>query len=403
MGLRARAIEEALKPRDSEDARLRALAAAFSGMSASAGSFGGKMPQSPGFNEALNIIGEDRKAADRDIYDRIKVAGMADEENRKRQPLDKLSRSLLKQRISELPIVQSDEIDIPETMTIGQIEDNPVLAQLYKGISTPKEPSVRDEILRNQELMKKTNRKRPISDIDRQFLNKRLRDAGINKELPPDYTYGDVEDNIFFKQFQDKMKGEPELTPYQKKSLELRERAIEAGRETKKESVKESIAKEERQIQRKQDQEINKAEEIGIYLTESIDNLSSMLEKYGTSEITNPAIDAEMKALAGDIRLEMKELKNLGVLNGPDLAILMEQIPDVGGVSGIFTFSSAAKAKLRQAKEQIQRKIRVKREVYGGNETKAPTGFPRTIRKGNQQATVSNQQELEEARAEGWQ
>lgn len=218
MGMRAQAIQKAMGPNEND--RLRALASAFSGMSASAGSFQGKMPQSPGFQQALDYLD------DTSIMDQIKLAGMADEEAALDKPIDELSRKVLKQRIAELPIDMTEQIDIPEGMTKREIESNPVLGQLYKNmIPTTPQSSVREEIARNEALAKQRRRQQPISDLDRKYLQKRLTDAGIDMNLPPDYTYGDVEDNVFFGQFKDNMKG---LTPYQKKSLELREKAIEA-------------------------------------------------------------------------------------------------------------------------------------------------------------------------------
>lgn len=235
MGMRAQAIQKAMQPNEND--KLRALASAFSGMSASAGHFQGKMPQSPGFDQALDYLDETN------IMDQIKLAGMADEEAALDKPIDDLSRQMLMKSIAGLPIDQTDAIELPEGMTRREVEANPVLGQLYRSITKDetKEP-LKDQILRNQELAKQRRRQQPISDIDRKYLQKKLLDAGIDMTLPSEYTYGDVEDNVFFGQYKDNMKGvaEKPLTPYQVKSLELREKAIEAQR------VRQEEAKEER-------------------------------------------------------------------------------------------------------------------------------------------------------------
>lgn len=236
MGFRAQAIQKAMQP--DETGKLQALASALSGMSASAGHFQGKMPESPGFKEAVNYLGDDR-----DIMNQIKLAGLADEEAALDKPIDDLSRQMLMKSIAGLPIDQTDSIELPEGMTRREIESNPVLGQLYRSITKDetKEP-LKDQILRNQELAKQRRRQQPISDIDRKYLQKKLLDAGIDKTLPDDYTYGDVEDNVFFGQFKDNMKGvaEKPLTPYQRESLDLRKQAIEAQK------VRQAEAKEER-------------------------------------------------------------------------------------------------------------------------------------------------------------
>ena len=432
MGMRARAIEDLLeyrKPREDTSfdelgkrpplagGEMRALASALSGMSAGAGTYDGRMPTNQSFQTGLKMLGDYDRQREDQLLSNIKVAGLADEERerqaRRAKPLDSMTRNLLQQRIATLPIPQTEMIEIPETMTFGDLEDNPILQSLSQDIPRIGKASVKDEIARAQEIRFQQKLKQPMSDVDRNIVNKYLERLGLSQQFPPGSTYGQVNDNEYLRHLLKDMKAlqlSSTLSPRQEQQMRVTEqREARAQREQQRKierEKKEDLRKEQEPI-KKAKEELRESEEVSRYLVESIDKLSGMLETYGTSEITNPAIDAQMQALAGDIRLEMKELKNLGVLNGPDLQILQEQIPDLGGVSGFLSIPSRARAKLKQAKEQIERKMKIKRDLVqdmsSGGSGKTTQKFPRIIRKGNQQATVSNEQELKEAQAEGWQ
>ena len=238
MGMRqTTAIEELLRSRKQRQDnpfggdRARALASALSGMSASAGTYGGKMPQSPGFQEGLKLLGRDEDTTDEQLFENIKVAGLADEaqknEARRARVLDPLSRGLLESRIKALPIEQVGEIDIRPDMTMGEVEDDPILGQFMKE-SLPKRPTVTEDIARTKEAERQARRRQPLSDIDRKFLEKKMKEFGIDKKIPAGYTRGDAEDNMFFEQYIGKMPSDKAgLTPYQQ--IMIQERRLDRG------------------------------------------------------------------------------------------------------------------------------------------------------------------------------
>lgn len=231
MGMRqTSAIEELLQSRKQRrdnpfgGDRARALASALSGMSASAGTYGGKMPQSPGFQEAIKLLGRDEDTTDEQLFENIKVAGLADEaqknEARRARVLDPLSRGLLESRIKALPIEQVGEIDIRPDMTMGEVEDDPILGQFMKE-SLPKRPTVTEDIARTKEAERQALRRQPLSDIDKAFLEKKMKEFGIEKKIPEGYTRGEAQDNLFFQQYIGKMPSDKGgLTPWQQITLQ---------------------------------------------------------------------------------------------------------------------------------------------------------------------------------------
>lgn len=195
----------------------RALASALSGMSASAGTFAGVIPKSPGFQDALDAMALDEAERDKELFQNIKVSGLADEARLKQQqresPLDPTTRALIQQQISQLPIEDEYKIPLAEGITRGEVEDDPVLSQFIENV-IPKTPDIKDQIERQKELERQKRRKQPLSDIDREFLNQKLKEAKIDLTVPSTYTYGDAEDNIFMKKLMEQ-KPAPSLTPYQ--------------------------------------------------------------------------------------------------------------------------------------------------------------------------------------------
>lgn len=61
-------------------------------------------------------------------------------------------------------------------------------------------------------------------------------------------------------------------------------------------------------------------------IAKNIARLDELYQKHGTQMVGNAA--AEMEGISTDIQLNLKELQNLGVLNGPDLALLQKQVPE---------------------------------------------------------------------------
>jgi hypothetical protein len=90
-------------------------------------------------------------------------------------------------------------------------------------------------------------------------------------------------------------------------------------------------------------------------LKRGIQDLKTMIQKNGSFEYGG-ADGATMASIANDLRLQAKELYNLGVLNGPDLGILLKQIPDTDSMSAMFTRDGTAQAQLDAALNALQSK-----------------------------------------------
>ena len=446
MGMRASAIEKLLTSRKNRPetsfsemgerpplagGEMRALASALSGMSASAGTYGGVTPKNIGFNESLKALDSYDKRQDDELMSNIKVAGLADEEVARKKPIDELTRKLMQQRVAELPVDGTESMEIPPGFTFGDIEGNPVLGQLFEDL-IPKRTStgVKDEILRNQELMKTERMKKPVSEIDRKFLNKKLMDAGIEQTLPPDYTYGDVEDNVFFSQFKGKMKG---MTPYQKESLEIRKQQL-ANKTGLTPYQQESLALRKQQVQaqreraEKQDERADKKEKQG---TPNQHLVAGFARRLNQSESVFTALD--------EGGFDRSSMKAEFLTKVPDF--LTGKVPELGGqvlqqaqaernfVTALLRresgaaiaaseFDTAEKQYFPRAGDtpEVLAQKRRNREIVidsfsqeagpvleSGGSSGSSNSFPKTIRKDGQSATVNNEQELKESRAEGWQ
>lgn len=75
-----------------------------------------------------------------------------------------------------------------------------------------------------------------------------------------------------------------------------------------------------------------------------LDEFSKQFKKYGTtSQVTSPFDNAKLKAVYNSTILNLKEYFNLGVLNGPDEAILRSVLPDPTN-QGLITNLSAKSA-----------------------------------------------------------
>ena len=98
-----------------------------------------------------------------------------------------------------------------------------------------------------------------------------------------------------------------------------------------------------------------------------------------------------MAVTASDLRLQLKELNNLGVLSGPDLALMMQQIPDTEGFGQLLTQESTTKAQLNQVVENINRKIETSMAAKGYKASGSAQPTP-----GTESLTPDEQKELQE-------
>lgn len=74
---------------------------------------------------------------------------------------------------------------------------------------------------------------------------------------------------------------------------------------------------------------------------------------------------ATAASTANDLRLQAKELYNLGVLNGPDLTLMLKQIPDPESLGSMFTRDATAQAQLKASKQAMQRKLEESMKARG--------------------------------------
>lgn len=449
MGMRAQSIERAIRQRPNQaetfeemgrrpqlsGGEMTSLASALSGLSSGAGTYRGVSPRNVGFQEALTAIEKDRLQEEQRLMDDIKLAGLADEERarqaRRSKPLDAFQRNLFQQRLAELP--GGEGVALPTDMTFGQIEDDPILSQVFADLipRTKGVRSVKDEILRNQELMEQRRLAEPISEIDRKFLNKKLQEAGIDKTLPSEYTYGDVKKNLFFSQFKEKLKGDGGgLTPYQQKQLEFKSEATERA-----------LRKEQRDIQKEEQKEVSKNKEETRKLASSI-NSSGLPQAWATMKEIEDNIPPKGEDIPGfgatgllptaflskkgkDLRTAFQTLLNVTLKDRSGAAVTPPEFERLKVELGSFTGATDEDFRrgIDRAKKALQETTRAILAGYpedsyeryieqGGSDFKqfisGPQGqksmqFPMQVRKGNQEATVSNQRELDEARAEGWQ
>jgi hypothetical protein len=139
-----------------------------------------------------------------------------------------------------------------------------------------------------------------------------------------------------------------------------------------------------------------------------IDALSARIAADGT-EILPTGAKREIDLLQTNLLMQMKELEKLGVLNGPDLTLMLKEVGDAtsvkenllpGAGKQIVTNLKNLKGLLSQ---KLQNAVSARGYIQEGTPGKGSGSFPRTVRKGTQSATVSNEKELQEAIAEGFQ
>lgn len=131
-----------------------------------------------------------------------------------------------------------------------------------------------------------------------------------------------------------------------------------------------------------------------------VDELLPLVNTYGIEKLPGET-KAKMKSKMRELQLAMKEYANLGVLNGPDMMILADQIGDPtsgiwypGRVGGILET-------LKEVKDSAGRGIDLTARSMGYSNEATP--FPRSVRHPDgRQAQVSNEKELREANAEGF-
>lgn len=143
-------------------------------------------------------------------------------------------------------------------------------------------------------------------------------------------------------------------------------------------------------------------------LTNKLSRLKDLVTKYGSYEYGGEG-GQEMETLATEIQLLSKnpEMYNLGVLTGPDLSLLNKITADPTSTSSMFTRDSTRQKQIQTQLNSILGKLSAVTKASGYKPAQKSTFtnggvFPRQVRKGDKVATVENEQELQEATAEGW-
>ena len=108
---------------------------------------------------------------------------------------------------------------------------------------------------------------------------------------------------------------------------------------------------------------------------EKIDRLKNMITKYGAYENPYGEAGVMMRQLSNDIKLDLKgpEFKELGVLAGPDMAILEALIPDPASWDNAFRGDRSVTRSLDELKNNLQRDIEAGGRQLGFEKAKAPS------------------------------
>jgi hypothetical protein len=82
---------------------------------------------------------------------------------------------------------------------------------------------------------------------------------------------------------------------------------------------------------------------------ENINDYQELIKENGSELVGENA--AKMEALLTGLRMNYKNMEALGAIQGADMEILNQMIPDMTGIGGVFTRSDSALSKLDMAKE----------------------------------------------------
>lgn len=81
-------------------------------------------------------------------------------------------------------------------------------------------------------------------------------------------------------------------------------------------------------------------------LRQNISSYDEMVKKYGSAEFLGPE-SSQMASLATSIKMNLKNLYELGAITGPDLAILQSQAPSPQSMGALFTRNKTQQAGLK--------------------------------------------------------
>jgi hypothetical protein len=117
-------------------------------------------------------------------------------------------------------------------------------------------------------------------------------------------------------------------------------------------------------------------------VVQKIKQLKELIGKYGPYENEYSAAGQQMMSLANDIKLDLKgpEFKALGVLAGPDMAILEALVPDTSSLKNMAKSSSAVNASLDSLAKRLEEDLDASGTSIGfsrGQQQQQPAVGPR--------------------------
>lgn len=162
-------------------------------------------------------------------------------------------------------------------------------------------------------------------------------------------------------------------------------------------------AQSERKVagQQKQQQAMNEVNDRYTNIKDSINNLRGIVNQYGTQELFGPEnkiMDQQITAIATDMA---KLVDPASVARESEVAAFKKMLFE----PGFWQRESSVQGVLSSFEDLVDKRLENAYKIRGLErpQTIPKSGsFPRQVRKGNQVATVSNEQELQEAMSEGF-
>lgn len=108
-----------------------------------------------------------------------------------------------------------------------------------------------------------------------------------------------------------------------------------------------------------------------------MDQYLDLVEKNGSFEYGGKE-GGKMESLANGLKLQLKELYELGVLAGPDMGLLETQISDPTSLRSLFTWNDTAKSQMKETKRQVVQTAlaKLKAKGYSPRNPEKYTGGP---------------------------
>lgn len=109
--------------------------------------------------------------------------------------------------------------------------------------------------------------------------------------------------------------------------------------------------------------------------SKGVDRLRELMEQHGSTQFFGTA-GGEMKSLAANLKLTLKEVQKLGVLSSSDIAFLDAQIPDPSTWGSVATSTSTAVKQLDTVKERSASVLAESLKARGYRPAASSSGAP---------------------------